>query len=514
MGNASSSKMDTNNLNDKKPNDKNFNNLYEIIDYIATYYILTMDFKSLTKLSEKEYCDNLVVLTSDIIKRSFNDMDITYLEQRVKDGVEVNNLSKKDVMFVNKDQLEGLDVKNDPQKSIKKKRICIGIAKFYIKIAHIFAAIVTTINPIYMYKDENGNTVKNTLLEKDKIPKNVKRQLYKLNICDNRIRALQKGQSDQYKQLQKEKIINTNVNTDPSEINIQPKFCDINLTKEGIQKNLDDEPGISELMKLYLDDNYDYSTGIFTGMSESTQIQFKKDLKTFYTAFTGNQNMPPEIQKFSDIKLRDYNSEKNCQGSDPIFKKKYKINKNDELYINYAKNITSMIQSATNKQGELLSIINELFTYVIDENTKKKKIRVNPKLTDAFLQNLVEKTRKIIIELYIKCETDYINSIKMYESIVEKKIAESTAEQIKNLEKKSKQMINETINTIKTPVKSTNEIKPETTTPISSTPISISSKLEQNISDASKPNLSESLLEPPNLTQNISPPSFSPTTIH
>jgi len=35
-----------------------------IIDYIATHYILTMDFKNLTKLSEKAYCDKLIILTS------------------------------------------------------------------------------------------------------------------------------------------------------------------------------------------------------------------------------------------------------------------------------------------------------------------------------------------------------------------------------------------------------------------------------------------------------------------
>ena len=54
-------------------NNKQFSNFYEIIDYIATYYILTMDFKSLSKLSDKEYCDNLVVLTSDIIQKYFPD---------------------------------------------------------------------------------------------------------------------------------------------------------------------------------------------------------------------------------------------------------------------------------------------------------------------------------------------------------------------------------------------------------------------------------------------------------
>ena len=42
------------------------------------------------------------------------------------------------------------------QNSIKKKRLCESIATFYVKISHIFAAIVTTINPSYIYKDENG----------------------------------------------------------------------------------------------------------------------------------------------------------------------------------------------------------------------------------------------------------------------------------------------------------------------------------------------------------------------
>ena len=48
----------------------------------------------------------------------------------------------------------------------------------------------TLANPIYSYKDENGNTVKVNLYEKDKIPKNVDRKVTKLNICDNRIKSL------------------------------------------------------------------------------------------------------------------------------------------------------------------------------------------------------------------------------------------------------------------------------------------------------------------------------------
>jgi len=437
MGNTTSS-------NSNKSAEKEFNNFYDIIDYIATYYILTMDFKSLSKLSEKAYCDKLVILTSDIIERYFNEMEITYLAQRIKDGAEVNNLSKEKVIFINKDNLEGLDISNDAQKSIKKKRVCIGIAKFYVKIAHVFAAIVMTINPVYTYKDATGKTVKTGLLEKDKIPKNVTRKLYKLNICDNRIRALKKGEQ---------------IDDVTGNVTIQPKVCDMNISKTGIDKTLADEPGITELMKLYLDDNYDYSNGNFSGMSNSTKSQFIKDLKLFYTAFTGNETMPPEITKFSDIKLKDYNKKNGCQGANPTFKTKYTLNKKDKLFVDYAINTKNMIQTAADNQSKLLSVINDIFTYVIDPYSGKKVIRVNPKLTDESLQKSVEKTRRLIVDLYVKCETDYVNGIKLYEAIVESKIIETTQKQIESLKTEASKIIQETKKT-SAPVKETPFVKP------------------------------------------------------
>jgi hypothetical protein len=443
MGNTSSSTSNSNNANSNA--EKEFNNFYDVIDYIATYYILTMDFKSLSKLSEKAYCDKLVVLTSDIIERYFNDMEVTYLAQRIKEGVEVNDLKNEKIIYINKDRLEGLDVSNDAQKSLKKKRVCIGIAKFYVKIAHVFAAIVMTINPVYTYKDATGQTVKTSLLEKDTIPKGVDRKLYKLNICDNRIRALKRG----------EEMDNINGN-----VTIQPKVCNMNVGINGLDKTLADEPGINELMKLYLDDNYDFSNGNFTGMSETTKKQFMKDLKLFYTAFTGNENMPPEITKFSDIKLKDYNKTPNCQGINPSFKHKYTLRQKDKLFIDYADNTKKMIQNAADNQSKLLSVINEIFTYVIDPYSNKKVIRINPKLTDELLQKAVEKTRRLIVDLYLKCEMDYVNGIKLYEAIVEAKILETTQNQIDALKKEASKIIKDTQNAV-APVKAeANFVKP------------------------------------------------------
>jgi hypothetical protein len=233
---------------------------------------------------------------------------------------------------------------------------------------------------------------------------------------------------------------------------MQPKVCSMNINKDGTVKDLKDEPGIPELMNLYLDDNYDYSNGTFTGMSDKTKVQFMKDLQTFYTAFTENNVMPAEITKFSDIKLRDYRSKPGCQGSTPVFKSKLTLNKKDKLFIQYADNIKQMIQSAADNQYKLLDVINGLFTYVIDPYSGKKVIRINPKLTDETLQNFVAKTRRLIVNLYVKCETDYVNGMKIYEAIVESKILDTTQKQIDSLKIQAKKIINDTKKTV-APVK-------------------------------------------------------------
>jgi hypothetical protein len=481
MGNTTSSTSNSSNASAEKE----FKNFYDVIDYIATYYILTMDFKSLSKLSEKAYCDKLVVLTSDIIQRYFNDMEVTYLAQRIKDGAEVNVLNKEKIIFINKDNLEGLDISNDAQKSIRKKRVCIGIAKFYVKIAHVFAAIVMTINPVYTYKDATGQTVKTGLLEKDKIPKGVDRKLYKLNICDNRIRALKKGEQ---------------IDENTGNISLQPKVCDMNTSKNGLDKTLADEPGITELMKLYLDDNYDYSNGNFTGMSESTKKQFMKDLKLFYTAFTGNETMPPEITKFSDIKLRDYNKKPGCQGANPALKMKYTMNMKDKLFVDYAENTKRMIQTAADNQSKLLSVINDLFTYVIDPYSNKKVIRVNPNLTEDSLQKAVEKSRRLIVDLYVKCETDYVNGVKLYEAIVESKILETTQKQIEALKTEASKIIKETKSVLSSPVKEAPFVKPP--------PVVVA-----GVVNPAKPNINTIIETNSSVPTTITTDSSVPTTI-
>ena len=119
----------------------------DVLDQLATKFILTQNFQDMRKLSTKEYCNKLIILTGDIIKNALNEKEIEYLSYKLTDGVPVNQMKKKRIAFLKKAAPGTLDVKNH----ITKDRMCKGIAKFYVKIAHLYAAILKTINPIYIF---------------------------------------------------------------------------------------------------------------------------------------------------------------------------------------------------------------------------------------------------------------------------------------------------------------------------------------------------------------------------
>ena len=405
-------------------NDFKVDEFYNRIDEIATKYILTMDFKSLKKLSEKEYCDKLVLMTSEIFENQLDSMEVKYLLQRTQFGANedpnaeyLNEMKQKKFFFYMNDKTKQFDkfdvtLNNNEMKEPEKNRVCIGIAKFYIIIAHLFASIVKTINPVYSYSDSNGDQIEIDFYNKDRIPPNVETQIKRISICDNRLRALKENiQAD-----------------DNNDIYFKANNCDINIEKE----TLNNEPGIYEFQNLYMDDNYDYLTGHFTSKSEASTEIFKEDLKRFYTEFTGEENMPSDITKFSDIKLQHYNKKDCVNNEEPI----YENNENADLFKLYAQNIRTMMKNTSEGQERLLEILNLVFLPKDDD-----KFIISPELNEELLYALVGETRKIIMNLYLTCERDYLNGIKIYKQLVNQIEYENTERQIENLENQQKKMV-------------------------------------------------------------------------
>jgi hypothetical protein len=400
--------------------------LSHLVDYIATNYILTQNFRDMQQLADPKYCNELVILTADVISKNLKDEEITYLAQRMEEGVEINEMTKEKVIFLKKKSLDELDISN----STTKRRVCIGIAKFYVLVGHLFAAIVTTINPVYTYKDSQGATMKASLLEKQDIPKDAKTNIKKLNLCSQRLKALTNNQNFDVTQ---------NVG-----VTVKPNFCEMNYkyddaAKRYIDRNLANEPGIPELEKLYFD-IYNNDTGGFTKMSSDMRKNvYTPDVERFYTAFTGNKSIPigpdgtPVVKKFSDIPLRDFHRSKGCE-KDGFYTQAYTGTLKEKRFADYAKHLRDMMQTTTDNQNKLIQILDQIFVIANNPKTQRKETVISPALTLAKLNDLIQKTRNIIVELYIKCEDDFIQGIKLFEAIVEGQIMDTSKAQIKGLE--------------------------------------------------------------------------------
>ena len=416
MGNAQS------NVDQNKPNKKT---LSQIIDYVATNYILTQNFKDMEKLTDTEYCNNLVILTSKIVDQKLSNLEINYLTQRLKGNSEVNEMDSDKLIYFKKDAIDKFDVQN-VQNATQKRRMCIGIAKFYVKVAQVFSAIVTTINPTYKFKDISGNTQQVDLKQKENIPDNAKASIERINMCSQRINALINGQT--FTPNQKEPL------------KINPKFCDINTdSKTGKSRNLYSEPGMPELEKLYFD-KYDYDHGGFVGMTENMRkTVYEKDVETLYKAFTGNDKIPLDekgektIKTFTQIPLRNY---KNSEGCNPggKYTKAYEGTIKEKLFFEYASHVNDMMNHVNTNQDKLLQIIDRLFSFNVNPLTKTKEIVVKASLNEKKLEEIVVETRTIIQELYTNCELDFLKGLKIFENIINKTINDTTLIQIKKLE--------------------------------------------------------------------------------
>lgn len=493
----------------------------DMIDIIATKYILTQNFQDMKKLGQKEYCDKLVILTSDIIKKFMNEKEIEYLARRVDRGDYYNRMVKKKVMYLDTNELDpkskqrfskkeledfkkkeedelgkhlikeyqrrkqgsrdydygyddngmrggnmltdliygrDLDIRRDPyrkqrlsgrrempkknKKTIlneldvrnkdEKDRMCKGIAKFYISIAHLYAAIVKTINPVYVYQDGKGKRHALSIQNRHKIPRGVTPKLTEINLCSKRINALKPGDAEGKIGINISKTCN--LNSKKQTITMENEWrpskwptSDSDRVRV-LTRSLGQEPGIPELQQLYWD-KYDYVKGNFVeGVMNSggdAVKDYDKDLKEFYTVFTGKKDFDQwnaDGQKqFTDIPLTAYHNSELCEGEDAPWKQTYAGK--GGLFTSYANHIKKMIKSAQGTQDELMEVLKELFVIQTAPNKEKTEIvTLNPKLNDESLNKIIAKTRKIIVKLYISCEKDFKDGLDIFEGILSERI--------------------------------------------------------------------------------------------
>jgi hypothetical protein len=265
MGNKSSSKLD----------------LPDEIDRIASNYILSQNFADMNKLSEKDHCDKLVILTAKIIDKNLNPLEQkSLLKSIINKGDSVKKVEKKEEgekkeeaedkkpgvegaeplekkpaedkkpgveglaalraepldkkpaedkkpgvegaePLEKKEQEGGVEGAEPLAEPLDEEPNCIEIAKYYVKIAHVFAAIMKTINPVITATDKKtGKKQKYDLMTKTDMPTDAEIDAIEHNnFCSRRLNNL--IQESDYNRRDPRNIL----------LSLKPRFCDMNYDK-------------------------------------------------------------------------------------------------------------------------------------------------------------------------------------------------------------------------------------------------------------------------------------------
>ena len=239
------------------------------IDELVAGFIFNLDAKGLKNLNDAKECNKLVLFIAGIIEKTLSLSEIKQVSLHITE---------------------------------KSDNISLDIARFYVKIAHVYASIVKTINPL---KIGSSKTKSND------------------SLCGSRLFSLlSKGVEGTGKRN----------------------------TADNVR-----EDGIPELDMLYNDSNYDYESGEFKGRSKKMDDVYNKNLMAFYTAYTGAP-MDYSIKKFSDIKINSHSTtveEPLCDDN---------ICDDTTLFEKYALNIANNIKYINSSEPKLIALVNKLFS--------------------------------------------------------------------------------------------------------------------------------------------------------
>jgi len=205
-----------------------------------------------------------------------------------------------------------------------------------------------------------------------------------------------------------------------------------NICKSNVVKKISNKEGeyiggsnnkniVPNLLDLYYDD-FDFETRSFSTMSKSNKTKYNNELKLFYQVISNNE-LPNNIKHFHEITKKDFQKE----GGGTINMKVFD-DISSHLIIEYASTLKKLINETNNIHNSIINILSKLFVFIDDKETI---LSVHPKIKN--LQEVIVDTRKLIIRMYLNCEFNYTKSIKIYESIVEQQILDTTKKQIKKL---------------------------------------------------------------------------------
>jgi len=426
---------------------KKLNDMALKIDLYAQRVILK-EVKFNSSLSDSGKCEKLIIITSEILNRLPFRL-ISYMDRRHKlfsEKYEMYNAMDR-ALLVNTNEEILKESKLDEPNEFRKKQMCVGIARFYVQIGNLFNAVMSTMRP-YNYETNRRSAPTNfydmltfSLFERETGKNEQKYEASNLS-------TFVKKHNDVQVELQRFLSMGS------GDIMMTPNVCDITNNireKKSTPLNMNSstspyrnkvEPSIfAALEELYFDIFHETSisnpkTPQFIEMSRQVKDKiYNRDVRDLYRIVTGKEPTD-EIKTFADVGKYVADNEQIKEWCKNNKNRSFKINdtvRQDSTFVKYVNHIKTMIYNISKRRKYIVSLLDKVFIIQkkgreemreIEERWDKSFKRVdgfdmiepysrdfyslsmfhnffiNPNLTDADLQIIINDARSKIVQLY------------------------------------------------------------------------------------------------------------------
>ena len=466
---------------------KKLNDMALKLDLYAQRVILK-EVKFNSSLSDSGKCEKLIVITSEILNRLPFRL-ISYMDRRHRlfsEKYEMYNASDR-ALLVNTNEEILKESKLDEPNEFRKKQMCVGIARFYVQIGNLFNAIMSTMRP-YNYETNRRSTPTNfydmltfSLFEREG-GKDGSARKYEASNLSTFVKKHQDVQRDLQLFLSK----------GSGDMTMTPNICDITNSireKKATPLNMNSstspyrnkvDPSIfAALEELYFDIFHETSisnpkTPQFIEMSRQVKDKiYSRDVRDLFRIVTG-RDPTDEIKTFADVGKHVADNEQIKEWCKINKNTSFKINdavRQDSAFVKYVNHIKSMIYTISKRRKYIVGLLDRVFVIQkksseemreMEERWEKgfKRVEgfdsiepysrdfyrlsmyhdffINPNLTDADLQIIINDARSKIVQLYAYSYEQFYAGFQILQQLSMSIQLEQATEQL-NLSKEQQQ---------------------------------------------------------------------------
>ena len=441
------------------------------LDLYAQRIILKeVEFNS--SLSDSGKCEKLIIITSEVLNRLPFRL-ISYMDRRHKlfsERYEMFNAMDR-ALLVNTNPEILKESKLDEPNEFRKRQMCVGLARFYVQIGNLFNAIMSTMRP-YNYENTRRTGPDNfydmltfSLLEGRTMNSNDKLRYETSNMS-----GFAKKQADMKKKLGgilKLGEIVQDLTPGEGICNLQRDIEQNKITPMTITGSSATEtkikPSIFAMLEELYYDIFHQSSSVnpkspqFIAMTAVMKEKiYRNDVRELYRIVTGGKEPGPEIETFTDVAKYVNDNEEIKNWCNKPQNKNLKIKVTDDLrrdsgFVEYVQHIRDMMAYTSKQRKGIVGLLDRVFVTMkkgddemrhIEESWYKTGVRrfegferddeyareffklnlkydffINPNLTDADLQLIINDARTRIVRLYADSYQRFLKGFQILQKI-------------------------------------------------------------------------------------------------